>query len=58
MGGVMTRPIGLDYPAVFAMGAALGADMELLAGALPGVENAILAGLSGEAAAEPADFEE
>ncbi|MGN6270862.1 MAG: DUF7697 family protein [Sphingomonas sp.] len=54
----MTRPIGLDYPAVFAMGAALGADMELLAGALPGVENAILAGLSGEAAAEPADFEE
>jgi hypothetical protein len=56
MGGVTTRPIGLDFPALLAMGAALGADMELLAGVLPGVENAVLAGLSGEA--DPAEFEE
>lgn len=42
MGGSATRPFGLDYGAVLAMGQALGADAELLAGALPGIEAAML----------------
>lgn len=42
MGGSATQPVGLDYGAVLAMGEALGADAELLAGALPGVEAAML----------------
>lgn len=55
-GGAISRPIGLDFPAVFAMASAIGADRELLAGVLPGVERAILLGLSGDGALED-DFD-
>lgn len=41
-------PFGLDFGAVMAVGAALGVDAGLLAGALPQVEAAVLAGLRGE----------
>lgn len=37
---------GMDFGSVMAIGTALGADMELLADALPGVETARIAGLS------------
>ena len=42
MGGAVTRPAGLDFGAVMAVGTALGADVELLAQVLPDVEAAIL----------------
>lgn len=38
----------MDFGAVLAMGAALDADIELLAEVLPAVESAILTGLAGE----------
>lgn len=42
------RPIGLDFGAILAMGAALGAEPRLLAEVLPAVEGAALAMLAGD----------
>jgi hypothetical protein len=47
-GGVVSRPIGLDFGAVLAMGAALDVDQKLLASVLPRVEAAIIASYSDE----------
>lgn len=44
----MGGPFGLDFGAVLMMGAAMGADLELLADVLPDVEAARIAGLRGE----------
>jgi hypothetical protein len=44
----MGQPFALDYGAVMAVGAALGADAEILADVLPAAERAIIAGLSGD----------
>jgi len=44
----MGGPYGLDFGAIMTMGAALGADLELLADVLPGIEAARIGGLSGE----------
>ena len=44
----MAGPYALDFGAVLSMGAAMDADLSLLAAALPGVERAILDGLTGE----------
>ncbi len=41
----MGGPIGLDFAAVLMMGAALGADAEMLAEVLPEVEDARIMGL-------------
>jgi hypothetical protein len=48
MGGAFTQAIGMDFNAVLSMGTALGVDQHLLASVLPGVERAIVIGLSGE----------
>lgn len=48
MGGSMMRPVGLEFGTVLAMGEALEADAQLLARVLPGVEAAIIAGLTDE----------
>lgn len=45
MGGTMTRPVGLDFAVVLKVGEALEADAQLLARVLPGVEEAIVAGM-------------
>ncbi|MGI4879905.1 MAG: DUF7697 family protein [Janthinobacterium lividum] len=42
--GSMSRPVGLDFGAVLAMGAAAGVDSEMLAAVLPEIEAAVLAG--------------
>jgi hypothetical protein len=42
------KPFALDYAAVMAIGAALGADMEMLADVLPSAEAAIVAQFAGE----------
>ena len=42
----MGQPFALDFNAVMAMGAALGANMELLADVLPAAETAIIANLA------------
>lgn len=44
----MGRPIALDHGAVMMVGAALGADAELLADVLPAAEAAIIRNLIGE----------
>lgn len=41
-------PVGLDFGAIMTVGAALGADLSLLAEILPDVELTIIAGLSGD----------
>lgn len=43
MGGV---PVGLDFGAILAIGAATGADLEMLAEALPEAESAILSAMA------------
>ena len=40
--GFVTRPAGLDFGAVMQMGAALGADLPMLADVLPRIESAIV----------------
>ena len=52
MGGVMTRPVGLEFGTVLAMGEALDADAQLLARVLPGVEAAILVGMNDDGEGE------
>jgi hypothetical protein len=42
------KPFALDYTAVMAIGAALGADMEMLADVLPDAEAAIVARFAGD----------
>jgi hypothetical protein len=44
MGGLVMRPVALEFATVLAMGEALEADAALLARVLPGVEAAILRG--------------
>ena len=48
----MGTPFGLDFGAVMMMGAAIGADLELLADALPAAEAAIINGLRDEGGEE------
>lgn len=42
------KPFALDYAAVMAVGAALDADMEMLADVLPAAEAAIVAQFAGD----------
>lgn len=51
----MGQPFALDFGAVMVMGAALGADMDMLASVLPDAEAAIIAGLSGDAEGDVLD---
>lgn len=44
----MGQPFALDFGAVMIMGAALGADAEMLAEVLPAAEAAIIGGLSSD----------
>ena len=44
----MGQPFALDYGAVMIVGAARGANLEMLADVLPAAERAIIAGLSGD----------
>jgi hypothetical protein len=46
------KPFALDYAAVMAIGAALGADMEMLADVLPDAEAVIVARFAGGDAGE------
>jgi hypothetical protein len=51
-------PIGLDFGAIMLTGAALEADLELLAEVLPEFEAAVMAGLSDESPDDFTDEEE